>query len=161
MRKQTAAAFGKKVYLLGADAQGAYYWLEQARFDCGWYWGLGYVETYTNNKRPSQARDIASHQHFDSLFLRGAKNGFDMVKDMLVDRTTTEKELWLLLEYMQALYTARHYADMLHIGGAHYTTNPCAEDIKNDAEYTRINQTVIPMLLQRVYALLTPEGGDK
>ena len=49
MKKQTTTAFKKKIYLLGADAEGTKYWLEAPSWDCDWYWGFGYVETYTNN----------------------------------------------------------------------------------------------------------------
>lgn len=160
MRKQTCRAFGKSCYLLGADSDGRYYWLEQGRFDCEWYWGFGYVETYTNNKRPDRARDISSHQHFDGLFFRGPKNGFEQFKALLVQRTVSDAELWALLELMQSAYTARHYADMLHRGGSNYTKNPVKAAIQNDMEYTRINQQVIPAVLQRVYTLLRPSEEE-
>ena len=82
MKKQTTIAFNKKIYLLGADAEGTKYWLEAPSWDCGWYFGFGYVETYTNNNCPSKAADINSHQHFDSLFLNDSKvNAFDAFKE--------------------------------------------------------------------------------
>ena len=37
-------------YLLGRDEEGINYWLEEPSWDCGWYWGFGYVETYTTNE---------------------------------------------------------------------------------------------------------------
>ena len=58
IKKEKDHAFGKDVYLLGKDAEGVKYWLESPSWDCGWYWGFGYVETYQRNWRPSLARDI-------------------------------------------------------------------------------------------------------
>ena len=82
MKKQTTVAFNKKIYLLGADAEGTKYWLEAPSWDCGWYYGFGYVETYTNNNYPNRSRDINSHQHFDGLFLNNPKvNAFDAFKE--------------------------------------------------------------------------------
>lgn len=47
MDKQRSRAFGKKIYLLGEDKCGDRYWLEEPFWDCGWYWGFGYIETYS------------------------------------------------------------------------------------------------------------------
>ncbi len=58
MQKQMDHAFNKDVYLLGKDSEGISYWLEAPSWDCGWYWGFGYVETYRSNRKPSTARDI-------------------------------------------------------------------------------------------------------
>ena len=72
MEKQTLTIFGKKNYLLGTDQNGRKLFLVAPSWDCGWYWGFGYIETYTNNRHPERSKDIASHNHFDSLF--GNKN---------------------------------------------------------------------------------------
>lgn len=157
MKKKKTHAFNKDVYLLGADKSGTYYWLEQAKFECGWYWGLGYVETYTNNKNPGWARDINSHQHFDWLFLSGPSHGFDNFKKFLVETPLSDKEIWQLMEIMKSLYTAREYSDMIHRGGSNYTKNPCSDMIKDLGEYKRINESVIPSLLKKVYQILSED----
>ena len=59
--------FGKNIYLLGQDKDGINYWLESPSWDCAWYWGFGYVETYTNNRNPAKAKDITLHTHLDSV----------------------------------------------------------------------------------------------
>ena len=155
MNKKTARAFGKNVYLLGKDADGVYYWLEEGSFDCGWYWGFGYVEMYTDNKRPDWSEDIDSHQHFNGMFFNHNKNAYDAFKDFFADSVLTDDELWKLVELMKSFYIAREYADMLYCGGAHYTGNPAKDIIKNDDEYNRINKVVIPAIMQKVYKLLS------
>ena len=115
MEKKKSHAFGKDIYLLGKDKDGINYWLEEASWDCGWYWGFGYVETYTNNKYPHLSRDINSHQHFDGLFLKGAI--FDSFKSLLVETPLSDNEIWKLLELMDTFYTLRESADLFKNGG--------------------------------------------
>lgn len=153
MKKQTSHAFNKDCYLLGKDENGIYYWLEQSTFDCGWYWSIGYVETYTNNQNPSKARDIDSHQHFNGLFKDGKHNMYDNFKSFFVESTVSDKELWTLCELMQTLYTMREYADTCNRGGSHFTQNPCADLIKS-LNGEQINTVVMPALFEELYKLL-------
>ncbi len=152
MKKKVDKAFGKKQYLLG-QKDGTYYWLEEAKWECEWYWGLGYVETFTNNENPHLAVDIDSHSHFCMFFDEG--NGYDAFKEFFDETVVSDKELWTLIECMKSLYTLREYSDFLYRGGSHYTTNPCKELIHNDTEYERINKELIPALLNQVYELLS------
>lgn len=155
MNKQTTEAFGKEIYLLGKDKEGILYWLEEPKWDCGWYWGCGYVETYTNNKNPSIARDIESHQHFDGLFFNKNKNGYDNFKEFFDETTVTDKELWTLLEVMKTIYILKETAEVLGRGGSHYTSNPCRDTITNTEEVKRINEVVLPALFEAVRRILS------
>lgn len=157
MLKRKSFAFNKDLYFLGTDENGVNYWLEAAKWNCGWYWGGGYVETYTSND-PERSRDINSHQHFDSLFFKGpecCKNEFDK---MFVKSPFTDSEKWQICELMKSFYIARNYSDMLHSGGAHITTNPAKDTIQNQSEYDRINKIVIPEILEKLYEIL---GGPE
>jgi len=155
MKKATTKAFGKNIYLLGIDEEGKKHWLEEGKFECGWYWGMGYVETYTNNSNPSKAKDVETHQHFNGLILDKKRNGYDEFVDFFVDTPLEKSEIWELIELMKTLYTMREYSDTIYRGGSHYTTNPLKELIKNDVEYERINKIIIPSLLEKVYELLS------
>ena len=154
MKKQVKKAFGKNVYLLGADKEGTYYWLEEATWDCGWYWGAGYVETYTNNKNPDISRDIESHQHFDGLFLKGPKMCKDMFDEFFNETPLNDSEKWKLLELMQTIYTLKEYSNVVYTGGSNISGNPLKEVIKSEEEYNRINKTVLPQLFEEVYKIL-------
>ena len=154
--KKKSHAFGKDVYLLGVDHEGTHYWLEEAKWDCGWYWGGGYVETFTNDEHPGQSRDINSHSHFDSMFFKGNKNGYDAFKEFFAYTPFTNNELWQICELMKAFYLARQYSDMLFTGGAHYTSNPAKETIQCLKEYGRINNEVIPALMKALYEVMSP-----
>ena len=154
MKKQVKKAFGKNVYLLGADKEGTYSWLEEATWDCGWYWGAGYVETYTNNKCPEKSRDISSHQHFGELFLKGPEMCKDMLDEFFNETPLNDSEKWKLLELMKTIYTLKEYSELVYIGGSHITDNPLREVIKSEEEYNRINKVVLPQLFKEVYKIL-------
>lgn len=143
MEKQSKTKFGKKVYLLGV-LDNEKIWLEEPKFDCEWYWGLGYVETYT-----PRGDDISSHRHFDTLFT------LDSFMDL--ESPFSQNEKYQIYELMKQLYTLRHYADMMHLGGAHITSRVNAlksfED-SNKAEYNRINQILIPKVWDELKAIL-------
>lgn len=152
INKKTINKFGEH-YLLGVDADGVKHYLKKPSFDCGWYWGFGYIHTFTNNNKPELSRDISRHYHFNSF----EKNSdmFDGIKKAFISFVLDDDELWKLCELMKTAYILRDYSDTLNRGGANYTANPCREIIKNDDEYNRINKTVLPAIFEQVKKLLT------
>ena len=155
MEKKVITWHGRKYYLLGADRDGINYWLEEGRFDCGWYWGFGYIETFSNNKNPHLSNDIRSHSHFDFLFLNKMGNSFDTFKNFIVETPLSDREIWQIIELMKSFYIARKYSDMIYCGGAHITQNPVYETIKDESEYKRINEVVIPAMLNALYEIMS------
>lgn len=151
---------GVTYYYLGTAADGTNYFYQRATFDCDWYWGIGYVESFTNNSHPWLSRDIDSHTHFDYLMDQQTRlggthiNWFNGFKNTFHETLLTDSEIWKVCEIMKSLYTARAYSDMLYRGGSHYTSNPVAETIKNSAEYERINKVAIPALSEKLYSIL-------
>lgn len=163
IKKEKRHAFGKNIYLLGEDKEGIKYWLVEASWDCGWYWGFGYIETYTNNKKPENARDINSYQHFNSLFLK--ENILDGYHDFFVKSTLSDEEIWKLLGYMKEFYVCNEYTELLQYGN-HITSS--AKNIKeeeneeaNKKESERINKKLLPELFKKIYDLLTIEPEPK
>ena len=160
IKKMKKHIFGKDIYFLGRDENGENYWLEAASWDCGWYWGFGYVETYTNNNNPELSRDINSHRHFDGLFLK--ENIFDGFHNALVETPLNNSEIWELLGYMKEFYIMREYSDLLNSGNR---ITSKAKNIKeeeneteNKKEYKRINEKLMPELFEKIYKLLTIEA---
>lgn len=156
MKKKCQKFFGKYVYLLGEDKYGIKYWMEEATWNCNWYYGGGYVETYTKNINPEYAIDINSHQHFDELFLNNSNCAFDNFKKFFTETPFSDSEIWKIVELMNSFYIAKNYSDMLHRGGTNYTSNPTKDTIKNDSEYNRINKEVIPKIMNELYKILKP-----
>ena len=154
MEKKTSYAFGKTIYLLGEDKDGVKYWLEQGSWDCDWYWGFGYIETYTNNKNPSRSKDISSHEHFDSKILNAGTYCFDTFKEIFVKTPLNDKEIWTLCELMKTFYTLEKTSELYYKGSSHITNNPSKDLLKNDEEYQRINKILIPNIMEEVYKIL-------
>ena len=151
MKKQTTVAFNKKIYLLGKDAEGTKYWLEAPSWDCDWYWGFGYVETYTNNDCPSRARDIESHQHFDGLFLNNSTvSAFDTFKAFFKETTLDQKEIHLLIDYMSSFYKLKDVAKTLGVGYSNMT-----ETAKE------INEKILPAIFKRIDILLSDTDNQQ
>ena len=151
MKKQTTIAFNKKIYLLGADAEGTKYWLEAPSWDCDWYFGFGYVETYTNNDCPSRARDIESHQHFDGLFLNNSTvSAFDTFKAFFKETTLDQKEIHLLIDYMSSFYKLKDVAKTLGVGYSNMT-----ETAKE------INEKILPAIFKRIDILLSDTDNQQ
>jgi len=170
--KKTNNAFGKKIFLLGRDEDGTNYWLEEAKWDCGWFWGFGYVETYTNNQNPNKSKDINSHQHIDSLFM-GQMQKYDFEEKcyinsefvynifdapLLCETTFTENEGWQLSELFKSFYMLKESAAMFGRGGCNLTINPCSELIKNEDWAKQINHEILPLIFEKIYSILSPKN---
>lgn len=158
-QKNKSHAFGKDVYLLGIDQDGIYYWLEAPKWDCGWYWGFGYVQTFTNNTNPKKARDINSHEHIDSSFMGKINEEYihNIYNCPRFARTTfDEKTGWILSELFNEFYTLKKTAELYHIGGAHTTTSPLQDLLKNPEQEKHINEVLIPAITAKIIELLTP-----
>lgn len=153
--KQKFHAFKKDVYLLGEDENGTRYFLEAASWDCGWYWGFGYIESYTNNKRPDLARDIESHEHADK-FMSEWFTEWNGSKPRLSRTTFTEKEGWELSELLKQYYILRESAELFHNGGAHVTTSEVTHKREDLAK--EINEQMLPKVFERIYQILEPSA---
>src|SRR5687767_467595 len=112
LNKKTDHAFKKDIYLLGTDNNGTKYWLEAPSWDCSWYWGFGFVETYTNNSSPSKSKDISSHSHIDSAFKRNDK--ISLWNTQLVKHTYTGAEAKQLNELFTQFYSLKDKAAKIH-----------------------------------------------
>ena len=168
LHKKQIHVFGKDAYLVGINEQGENMYLEAASWDCGWYWGFGYIETYTNNANPEKSHDINSHSHWSSLV--GQQERYDLGKQCFVksnyvhhlyDNTDivatvlTEKESWELADLMQSFYTLKDTAEIYHSGNSHLTNTDI--DLKDQDAETHINKVLIPKIFERVYQILAVE----
>jgi len=138
MKKVKSHAFGKDVFLLGEDYFGTWIWLEAPSFDCNWYWGFGYVEEYTNHKRPDVSRDISSHSHWDSA-IKSANNSELWNKTVW---TTEEGEQLDVL--FKKFYELKEEAETAH---------------RIDMEvFKNLNNNAIPHVMNQIICILSPEG---
>ena len=151
MEKLKTIKFGKNVYLLGKrkeDEKKVY--LVAPSWDCNWYWGFGYVQTYGK-------KDLCDHLHFDGLFLK--ETIFDSFKEHFIETTLNDNEIWQLLGYMKEFYVMEKYAELLQYGN-HITSRAknilCEKNQEsNKQEIERINKTLLPELFEKIDKLLT------
>ena len=94
-------------YFLGIDANNTEYFLEEPSWDCNWYWGFGYIETFNEN-----FTDILSHQHATDFYPEW------VLKDnsILVETPFTEKEQWWLSEYFNQFYLFKKISEYYYVG---------------------------------------------
>jgi len=154
LKKQKSNAFNKDVYLLGT-INNKMQWLEAPKWDCGWYWGFGYVEEYTTHDKPEISRDITSHTHIDSLL---NNKPFHELGTCFDKTTFSEKEKWDLAELFKQFYLLKEMAAFSHkkLAGCHITTSPVNHgDLK---EWNiKINKEMIPRITTKILEILTPE----
>lgn len=174
LKKRKSNAFGKDIYLIGQDEQGINYWLEAPSWDCGWYWGFGYIETYTNNRYPERSRDINSHSHWSGLVGKQEKYNFEKScwqldsdyvhhvneSKQLKETVLTDHESWELSDVMKRFYTLREMADILEHGTGHLTSSG-EHKTKNDEFKKWINEVELPELFKAVIKILDPEQQIK
>lgn len=166
--KSKSHAFGKDVFLLGLDNDGIKYWLEAPKWDCGWYWGFGYVETYRRNVKPSKAKDIDSHSHVSGLLGKQETYNFDkrcfvlgehihnlIDNKMWLSTTFTEKESWELSELFNQFYFLKTAAENFGRGKCH-TADTTIESWENKDLVENINTVLIPRVTARIIEILTP-----
>jgi len=158
--KEKSHVFGKDIYLLGQFNDGKKFWLESASWDCDWYWGFGYIETYTNNNRPSLSRDINSHQHYNSIIFKKDSNNNYMYRLLdskeVLSCVLTEDEQWILSDLMKSFYTLKGTAELFHSGNSHLTTTPI--NLKDEKLEDHINRVLLPKIFEATYKLLEPKN---
>ena len=162
LNKKIINKFGTH-YLLGEDENGLKYWLEEPTFNCGWYWGLGYIHTFTNNRQPTRSVDIMSHEHFDSKFMGyGYVDGYlKFFKKSVLDR----HETYRLFDLMECAYTLSKMAGICERGSGWISNNDCYDTLKDQDLYLEIIQKKLPAVISEICNLLggktKPEQFEK
>lgn len=143
LEKEKINWHGDTYYLLGIDEDGEKYYLQRGKFDCGWYWSGGYINTF--NRRKS---DISLHTHYKTGEVNGNKfsditsqdSGFNKI---FKQTTLTEDEKWTFHELMRTFYIMRDAMDLSHRGGANISSkNPLKEQIQNTDVYEHYKKLI-------------------
>ena len=128
-----------KVYLGNTTEYGKLY-LSKHSWDCGWYWGFGYI----GNSR--------LHMHIDSLI-----NGeYDVNKIFDGSTGITQDQWWIIRDLFRQAYALKAAAEVYQYGG-HQTTKPGMTDcIKNLEMAAQINKD-LETVLNKVWDFLSNE----
>lgn len=155
--KKTINKFGKH-YLLGVNKDGEHVYLEKESWDCGWYWGFGYLHTFTNDRQPERSKDISMHDHFDSLFLNKNVSAYDLINSYFESMTVSSSELYELIDLMMTAYALKKSAELFRHGYSWQTEKAKIEGLKDEALENRINKGLLPQVFERIETLLAKEG---
>lgn len=138
LEKEKSHILGSTYYLLGMDENKVKYYLEKGKFECGWYWSGGYIETFNRNKS-----DINLHTHYDTGEVNGLRfSYYDDFNKIFKTCTLTDSEKWKFHELMRTFYTAKEAMEMSYRGGSHVTTNPLSDLIQNKTIYDHYNNLI-------------------
>lgn len=152
MQKKVINVFNKKYFLIGVDNDGKKVYLQDFSWDCGWYFGGGYLQSFTNNNRPEQSKDIDSHTHVDSLPKDYNTNLYDAMKKHFSVLVLSDNELWQFCDWFKVFYSLRDCAEVMKHGG-HYTTTNW---IKKPEYSDKLNQMIENEVIPAIRRLLTP-----
>lgn len=134
-------------------------YLNKPTFDCGWYWGFGYLgnnnlhyhlDSYQTKEHSFKLED-GSYKHISE------KRNINMVDALLTDYDLSDKikdNIWSFCELVLTAYTLIQTAKCLECGGSYITTNLCQDTIINKVEVTRINDVVLPAIFNKISELI-------
>ena len=132
----------------GTNKDGEKIYLSAPSFDCGWYWGIGYLG------------NDDCHYHLDNYADGRNINMHDALKNDYQLNPKIEKSLWEFCEIYLTIYSLKNTAEVLGRGGSHMTSNPCKNIIINKDEVSRINNEVLPSLFIALEEILISVTED-
>jgi hypothetical protein len=143
-----------KILLGQKDGENIY--LSPPSWDCGWYWGFGYLGNKNCHYHVDGLEKIETYDFEKSVRLYEFVNLYDGFKkhfgnSFIVKR---EKDIWTLAELFKTFYNLKETAEILGRGGSHLTSNPCKDLIINKDETERINNIVLPQIFEEIYKIL-------
>ncbi len=154
---------GEKSVMFGKRKKdGANIYIKKPAFQCGWYWGFGYLG---NRSEHYHLKNYSQKEHF--LTLEGGErklltedrntNMYDALMEDYDLSESISNNLWLFCELVLSAYTLIGATEVLGRGGSHYCENPHREVIKNAVEVKRINEVVLPAIFAEIQKIV--EGG--
>jgi hypothetical protein len=121
----------------GNHVAGEKIYLSKHSWDCGWYWGFGYV----GNK------DL--HTHFDSAFLTSETD----IKKIFEETKITQSEWWLLRDLFIQAYALKNCAEVYRYGGHQTSKTGITDIIKNDELAKQLNKD-LETVLNKIWEML-------
>lgn len=158
LKKKIIHAFGKTYYLFGKDEDGVKWYMQKATWDCGWYWGFGYLDSFTNGIRPEKSKDILGHTHLSSLMDEFKGNGVDALKHYFPERVLTDDELFRFVDYAKSVYALKEAAELFGRGHSNYTEKAKIDDLAKPDWAKEINEKMIPEIDAEIEKMLSPEN---
>lgn len=129
-------------------------YLSAPSWDCGWYWGFGYLGNRNEHYHLSSYQDRSRMEKTENGYLHLTERRNINLRDALIEDyelvEPLRKNLWEFCELVLTAYTLKETAEVLGRGGSHMTHNPLSELIKNNDEVKRINEEVLPAIFKKI-----------
>ena len=130
-------------------------YLSPPSWDCGWYWGFGYLGNKNCHYHVDGLKKHEVYNYEKKCFEYEFTNLYDgFIKHFGKTLRVRKSDLWALCELFQTFYTLREAAEVLGRGGSRYTSNPAKDIIENKDEVKRINEIVLPQIFEEIYKIL-------
>lgn len=150
---KTLSNYPDKIYI-GCN-EGKRIYLSAPSWDCGWYWGFGYLGNRNYHYHVDGLTSIDTYK--DGAWNHKNVNLYDgFIEHFGKTLIVRKSQLWKICELFKTFYVLKESAAVLGRGGAHYTTNPAEDIIKNPTEVERINNVVLPQIFEEIYKILIP-----
>ena len=149
---KTLSNYGK--ILLGYNNNEPIY-LSPPSWDCGWYWGFGYLGNKNCHYHVDGLTKIKTYNSEAKVFTTKSVNLYDGFVEHFGNTLRVRKsDLWTLVELFSTFYKLKDTAEVLGRGSSNYTTNPAKDLIINKEEVKRINEIVLPQIFEEIYKIL-------
>ncbi len=127
---------GKLKSNAGTFADGENIWLEKHKWECGWYWGFGYI----GNKN--------CHFHFESLlYIKDGKGSYKYTASDLFEATSiTDLEWWVIRDLFVQAYALKKAAEVYEHGGHQTSQHSLIDIIHNKERAAQINADLSKVL---------------
>lgn len=134
---KTLKEYSKKTLIGKKHGENIY--LSAPSWDCGWYWGFGYIGNSN------------CHYHIDSVI----ENNLESLEKEFSEALYIAPSLRLkFIELFKTFYDLKNVAEIYNRGGSQITKNPCVDIIKNSIEVERINKVILPAIFDAIYDIL-------
>ena len=112
-------------------------YLDKHEWDCGWYWGFGYI----GNK------DL--HCHFNDTFLKST----DIFPSTHFKSNLTDNQWWIVRDLFVQAYALKKCAEVYRYGGHQTTAQGTTDLIRDDEMCTRLNSD-LRIILDKIWELI-------
>lgn len=151
---KTLRNYKEKTYI--GEHNGERIYLSAPSWDCGWYWGFGYLGNKNCHYHVDGLTKIENYNFEKQVWQYEFVNLYDGLKKHFGDSfiIKNDSDIWTLAELFKTFYTLKETSEVLGRGGSHYTNNPCKDVIINTDEVNRINENVLPAIFDEIYKIL-------
>lgn len=137
-------------------------YLSSPSWDCGWYWGFGYLGNRDCHYHINGLKKSKKYNHDKKVWEYEFFNLYDGLKNHFGNSLQVrESHLWKFAELFETFYSLKKTAEILGRGGSHLTSNPCKDIIVNKEEVNRINEIVLPAIFDEIHNILVENLNNK